>query len=152
MQAYKAKLAPVIASVDLFCVPTAPTHYTTAGVLADPVETNSRNGTYTNFVNLLDMCGIAVPTCRVRDYGLPMSVTLLAAAGLDGLVASRRARFPCRERPHPRRDWLAAAEGAACRAHRPKTARSNWWWSALTSGERRLMASSGRRLFGSAGR
>lgn len=87
LQAYKAKLAPVIASVDLFCVPTAPTHYTTAGVLADPVETNSRLGTYTNFVNLLDMCGIAVPTCT-RDDGLPMSVTLLAAAGLDGLVAS----------------------------------------------------------------
>jgi len=87
LQAYKAKLAPVIASVDLFCVPTAPTHYTIAGVLADPVETNSRLGTYTNFVNLLDMCGIAVPT-GTRDDGLPMSVTLLAAAGLDGLVAS----------------------------------------------------------------
>lgn len=87
LQAYKAKLAPVIASVDLFCVPTAPTHYTTATVLTDPVETNSRLGTYTNFVNLLDMCGIAVPTGK-RDDGLPMSVTLLAAAGADGLVAS----------------------------------------------------------------
>jgi allophanate hydrolase len=87
LQAYKAKLAPVIASVDLFCVPTAPTHYATAAVLADPVETNSRLGTYTNFVNLLDMCGIAVPT-GTRDDGLPMSVTLLAAAGMDGLVAS----------------------------------------------------------------
>ncbi|MBZ9662418.1 allophanate hydrolase [Mesorhizobium sp. ESP-6-4] len=87
LQAYRAKLAPLIASVDLFCVPTAPTHYTTAAVLADPVETNSRLGTYTNFVNLLDMCGIAVPT-GTRDDGLPMSVTLLAAAGLDGLVAS----------------------------------------------------------------
>ncbi|WP_214472143.1 allophanate hydrolase [Mesorhizobium sp. dw_380] len=86
LQAYKAKLAPVIASVDLFCVPTAPTHYTTAAVLADPVETNSRLGTYTNFVNLLDMCGIAVPTGR-RGDGLPMSVTLLAPAGRDALTA-----------------------------------------------------------------
>ncbi|KAA3451885.1 allophanate hydrolase [Mesorhizobium sp. SARCC-RB16n] len=85
LQAYKAKLAPVVASVDLFCVPTAPTHYTTAAVLADPVATNSRLGTYTNFVNLLDMCGIAVPTGRRRD-GLPMSVTLLAPAGRDALT------------------------------------------------------------------
>ncbi|PBB70625.1 allophanate hydrolase [Mesorhizobium sp. WSM4312] len=87
LQAYKAKLAPVIASVDLFCVPTAPTHYTTAAVLADPIETNSRLGTYTNFVNLLDMCGIAVPTGK-RDDGLPMSVTLLAPAGRDALTAA----------------------------------------------------------------
>ncbi|MFI0843736.1 allophanate hydrolase [Mesorhizobium sp. IMUNJ 23232] len=87
LQAYKAKLAPLIASVDLICVPTAPTHYTVDAVLTDPVVTNSRNGTYTNFVNLLDMCGIAVPSGK-RSDGLPMSVTLLAAAGKDGLVAS----------------------------------------------------------------
>ncbi|MGX9144109.1 allophanate hydrolase [Mesorhizobium sp. 128a] len=86
LQAYKAKLAPVIASVDLFCVPTAPTHYRVDAVLADPIGTNSRLGTYTNFVNLLDMCGIAVPTGK-RDDGMPMSVTLLAAAGNDWLTA-----------------------------------------------------------------
>ncbi|TIU15599.1 MAG: allophanate hydrolase, partial [Mesorhizobium sp.] len=73
--------------VDLFCVPTAPTHYTVDVVLADPIVTNSRLGTYTNFVNLLDMCGVAVPTGK-RDDGLPMSVTLLAAAGKDALTAS----------------------------------------------------------------
>ncbi|TGQ71290.1 allophanate hydrolase [Mesorhizobium sp. M00.F.Ca.ET.186.01.1.1] len=87
LQAYKAKLAPVIASVDLFCVPTAPTHYALDAVLADPITTNSRLGTYTNFVNLLDMCGIAVPTGR-RSDGLPMSVTLLAPAGRDALAAT----------------------------------------------------------------
>jgi allophanate hydrolase len=87
LQAFKAKLAPVIASVDLFCVPTAPTHYTVEAVLADPIATNSRLGTYTNFVNLLDMCGIAVPTGK-RSDGLPMSVTLLATAGKDWLTAA----------------------------------------------------------------
>lgn len=87
LQTYKAKLAPVIASVDLFCVPTAPTHYTADAVLADPIVTNSRLGTYTNFVNLLDMCGIAVPT-GTRGDGLPMSVTLLAPAGRDALTAA----------------------------------------------------------------
>ena len=87
LQAYKAKLAPVIASVDLLCVPTAPTHYTVAAVTADPITTNSRNGTYTNFVNLLDLCGIAVPAGQRRD-GLPMSVTLLAPAGADHLTTA----------------------------------------------------------------
>ncbi|TIM61332.1 MAG: allophanate hydrolase, partial [Mesorhizobium sp.] len=87
LQAHKARLAPVIASVDLFCLPTAPTHYSLETVLADPIVTNSRLGTYTNFVNLLDMCGIAVPTGK-RDDDLPMSVTLLAAAGKDALTAT----------------------------------------------------------------
>jgi allophanate hydrolase len=87
LQAYKAKLKPVIASVDIICVPTAPTHYSVDAVLADPIASNSRLGTYTNFVNLLDMCGIAVPAGR-RSDGLPMSITLLAAAGRDALTAT----------------------------------------------------------------
>ncbi|MCX7303582.1 MAG: allophanate hydrolase [Hyphomicrobiales bacterium] len=87
LQAYKSKLAAVVASVDLICVPTAPTHYTLEAVLADPIVTNSRLGTYTNFVNLLDLCGIAVPTGK-RPDGLPMSVTLLAPSGKDALAAA----------------------------------------------------------------
>jgi allophanate hydrolase len=87
LQGLKAKLAPVIASVDLICVPTAPTHYSVEAVLADPIATNSRLGTYTNFVNLLDLCGIAVPAGWRAD-GLPMSVTFVAAAGKDGLIAA----------------------------------------------------------------
>jgi allophanate hydrolase len=87
LQALKVELAPVIASVDMICVPTAPRHYTVAEVLADPIVTNSRLGTYTNFVNLLDLCGIAVPVGR-RGDGLPMSVTMLAPAGHDDRVAS----------------------------------------------------------------
>ncbi len=86
LQALKVKLAPVMASVDLLCVPTAPRHYTDDEVLADPITTNSRLGTYTNFVNLLDLCGIAVP-CGKRSDGLPMSVTLLAPAGKDQVTA-----------------------------------------------------------------
>ncbi|AYG63139.1 allophanate hydrolase [Rhizobium jaguaris] len=87
LQALKQKVAPLVASVDLFCVPTAPTHYTRADVEAEPIRENSRLGTYTNFVNLLDMCGIAVPT-GIRGDGRPASVTLLAPSGHDGLTAS----------------------------------------------------------------
>ncbi|PZM11513.1 allophanate hydrolase [Rhizobium tubonense] len=87
LQALKRKLAPLIASVDLICVPTAPTHYTVADLAAEPIRENSRLGTYTNFVNLLDMCGIAVPT-GMRQDGLPASVTLLAPFGCDELTAA----------------------------------------------------------------
>ncbi|MDR3465525.1 MAG: allophanate hydrolase [Xanthobacteraceae bacterium] len=87
LQALRAKLAPLIAAVDLICVPTTPSYYSLAAVAAEPVAANSRLGTYTNFVNLLDMCGIAVP-CGPLPKGPSMSVTLLAPAGQDALVAA----------------------------------------------------------------
>ncbi|RDJ04802.1 allophanate hydrolase [Rhizobium grahamii] len=87
LQAYRKQLAPILASVDLLCVPTAPRHFTVAELEAEPIRENSRLGSYTNFVNLLDMCGIAVP-CGMRRDGLPSSVTLLACAGKDGLTAA----------------------------------------------------------------
>ncbi len=76
-----------LAELDLLCVPTIPTVYSVADLEADPVTPNSNLGTYTNFVNLLDMCGIAVPT-EPREDGRPGSVTLLARAGQDALTAS----------------------------------------------------------------
>ncbi|MGY5802089.1 allophanate hydrolase [Rhizobium sp. LEGMi12c] len=87
LQPLKRKLTPVIASVDLFCVPTAPRHYTRAELEAEPIRENARLGTYTNFVNLLDLCGIAVPT-GLRKDGRPASVTLLSSFGKDGVTAS----------------------------------------------------------------
>jgi len=77
----------VTQEVDLLCVPTIPTFYSCADLDADPVGPNSRLGTYTNFVNLMDMCAIAVPT-GPREDGRPGSVTLLAAAGHDALAAT----------------------------------------------------------------
>ncbi len=82
----------LMAQVDVLCVPTIPTFYSVADLEADPVTPNSNLGTYTNFVNLLDMCGIAVPS-EPRGDGRPGSVTLLAPGGEDGLVASIAAAF-----------------------------------------------------------
>ena len=56
-------------------------------MLDDPIGLNSRLGTYTNFVNLLDMCGLAVPA-SMRSDGAPFGVTLLAPAGEDALLAA----------------------------------------------------------------
>ena len=73
---------PLLASVDLLCVPTAPRNPTVAEVAADPVGVNSMLGTYTNFVNLLGLCGLSLP-CAHRPDGEPASLTLLAPAGHD---------------------------------------------------------------------
>ncbi len=65
--------------MDLLLVPTAPRPYTLAEVAAEPIATNSRLGTYTNFVNLLDLSALAVPAGR-RSDGVPWGVTLIARA------------------------------------------------------------------------
>jgi allophanate hydrolase len=75
------------AGIDALVLPTAPTVYSTAQVLADPVELNSRLGTYTNFVNLLDLCGLALPAA-IRSDGIPFGITLLAPGGNDAQLAS----------------------------------------------------------------
>ncbi len=59
-------------------LPTAGTIYTVDQMLAEPVALNSNLGRYTNFVNLLDLCGIAIPA-GARSDGLPFGVTLLNA-------------------------------------------------------------------------
>lgn len=82
----------LMGQVDLLCVPTIPTFYSVADLEADPVEPNSNLGTYTNFVNLLDMCAIAVPSVP-RSDGRPGSITLLAPSGQDARVASLAAAF-----------------------------------------------------------
>ena len=74
-------------AIDAMLLPTAPTIYTVEQVLADPIGLNSRLGTYTNFVNLLDMCGLAVPA-SMRPDGTPFGITLLAPAGEDAALAA----------------------------------------------------------------
>jgi allophanate hydrolase len=73
--------------IDVLLLPTAPTTYTVKQVLADPIQLNSRLGTYTNFVNLLDLCGLAVPSSMHED-GTPFGITLLAPSGHDALLSS----------------------------------------------------------------
>ncbi|MGB0671588.1 MAG: allophanate hydrolase, partial [Rhodospirillales bacterium] len=46
----KRRVAPVLAAVDLLCVPSIPTFYSVADLAADPIGPNARLGTYTNFV------------------------------------------------------------------------------------------------------
>ncbi|WMT75597.1 allophanate hydrolase [Bradyrhizobium sp. Ash2021] len=87
LQALRRVAERAFTSLDAVVLPTAPTAYSTAQVLANPVELNSRLGTYTNFVNLLDLCGLALPAA-MRPDGIPFGITLLAPAGHDAQLAS----------------------------------------------------------------
>ncbi|MFT0861772.1 allophanate hydrolase [Ancylobacter sp. G4_0304] len=88
----KAIADKVLAGFDALMVPTMPTVYTVAQMRADPIRLNSHLGVYTNFVNLLDMCGLAVPS-EIRDDGAPYGITLLAPAGRDAHLAALGSRF-----------------------------------------------------------
>jgi allophanate hydrolase len=87
LQALHKSSERAFAGIDALVLPTAPTAYSTAQVLANPIELNSRLGTYTNFVNLLDLCGLAIPAA-IRPDGIPFGITLLAPAGRDAQLAS----------------------------------------------------------------
>jgi allophanate hydrolase len=91
LQDLRAATAPVLAELDALVLPTVPTVYSLAEVEADNVRLNSRLGTYTNFANLLDLCGIAVPSALVD--GKPYGVTLLAPSGHDAALASLARAF-----------------------------------------------------------
>jgi allophanate hydrolase len=82
LEELRAQTKPVWQTIDLLVLPTAPRTYTIAEVTADPIQLNSNLGTYTNFVNLLDLSAIAVPT-SFRPDGLPFGVSLIAPAFHD---------------------------------------------------------------------
>jgi allophanate hydrolase len=74
--------APIWQQVDALLMPTTSLHPTHAEIDADPLGPNSHLGRFTNFVNLMDLCALALPG-PVRADGLPFGVTLHAPAHHD---------------------------------------------------------------------
>jgi allophanate hydrolase len=87
MQELRAAARKAMAQVDALMVPTVPRAYTVAELEADPIRLNANLGTYTNFVNLLDLAGLAVPAMFAKS-GTPYGVTFLAGAGEDAKLLS----------------------------------------------------------------
>jgi allophanate hydrolase len=73
-------------------VPTAPTIYRVAEIDRDPIALNSNLGTYTNFVNLMDLCALAIPS-GFTPRALPFGVTLIAKAFEEPVLAGIAAAF-----------------------------------------------------------
>eukprot|EP00928_Gymnodinium_smaydae_P043123 TRINITY_DN28963_c0_g1_i2.p1 TRINITY_DN28963_c0_g1~~TRINITY_DN28963_c0_g1_i2.p1 ORF type:complete len:283 (-),score=55.56 TRINITY_DN28963_c0_g1_i2:251-1099(-) len=77
--------AMALAGAQVLVTPTAGMIYKIAEVQADPVTLNTNLGRYTNHMNLLDLCGVAVPTV-IAEGGLPFGVTISAPAGHDAFI------------------------------------------------------------------
>lgn len=98
LEEIRAMVAPIWADVDMLMLPTSPTTYTVADMLADPIAKNSHFGRYTNFANLLGYAAIAFPA-GFTPQGLPAGVTLVGPAfsdeGLAPFCAAMHAAAAC---------------------------------------------------------
>lgn len=89
--------------VDVLMVPTAPRHPTHAEVAAAPLQANAVLGHYTNFVNLLGWCALALPG-STTPQGLPFGVTFIAPGDADAALL------------HWGRQWARSAASAVAAA------------------------------------
>ncbi|PYI02086.1 urea amidolyase [Aspergillus sclerotiicarbonarius CBS 121057] len=107
-QELASQIGRLVAKFDAILVPTTPTFPTTQELKIEPVLANSRLGTYTNFVNLMDWSALAIPA-NFRADGLPFGITLIGEAWKEPRLLGLG------------RQWLADAPrllGATKRAYR----------------------------------
>lgn len=81
-----------IPGIEVLVTPTAGTTYSLAEVEADPIQTNTNLGYYTNFMNLLDMAAIAVPTGFLSN-GVGFGITISAPAFSDDALLNLAHRY-----------------------------------------------------------
>ncbi|GAB4188459.1 MAG: allophanate hydrolase [Thalassobaculales bacterium] len=75
-----------LAGAAALMVPTFPRPVSLEEIAADPYAPNAMLGRYTNFVNLMDLCALAVPASLGAD-GTAHGVTFIAPAGQDAALA-----------------------------------------------------------------
>jgi allophanate hydrolase len=87
LEALQQAATAVFEDIDVLVTPTVGTMYTVEEIREKPVERNSDLGYYTDYVNLLDLAAVAVPTGTFGD-GPGFGVTVLGEATDDDLVAA----------------------------------------------------------------
>jgi allophanate hydrolase len=85
LKALQRRAASILDGCAALIVPTVPTIFAIDEMLADPMAKNAIMGTYTYFVNPLDMAAVSVPG-RLRSDGLPSAVCFVGAASTDGVL------------------------------------------------------------------
>ncbi|MFZ9508673.1 MAG: allophanate hydrolase [Burkholderiaceae bacterium] len=124
LQRARQALNALWADADILMVPTAPRHPSHAALAADPIGVNAELGQFTNFVNLLGWCALAVPA-GLSATGLPFGVTFIARANDDAALAhwartweaAFTQRAPDESPPHPAPAVEATMPIAAVGAH-----------------------------------
>lgn len=82
LQALQRETSNLWQKADVMLLPTTGTAYTLSQLAEEPLRYNANLGHYTNFVNLLDLCGIALPA-GFRSNRMPFGVTILGPAFCD---------------------------------------------------------------------
>ncbi|MDT7597600.1 MAG: allophanate hydrolase [Pseudonocardiales bacterium] len=100
LAALAAQTRALFIGIDTIMLPVTPGHPTLAEAAADPTGVNSRLGTYTNMVNLLDLCAVAVPA-GARPDGLPFGVQLIAPTFADRPLLQLASRWCGEPVPDP---------------------------------------------------
>lgn len=93
-------------SCDALLTPTAGKHFSNAELKANQLEPNNQLGHYTNYMNLLDFCGLALPGLDTKG-GLPFGVTLVGDRFQDTRLLAIGARLE--EVLHPSEDLVGPA-------------------------------------------
>lgn len=115
---------------DALLTPTAGKHFSLDELEADPLGHNQSLGHYTNYMNLLDFCGLAIPG-KETDSGRPFGVTLVGDNFQDMRLLAIAARLesilhdshPMQDIPEEERETLAPYKDlsfvnlAVCGAH-----------------------------------
>jgi allophanate hydrolase len=86
LQQARREAVSLFTRYDALLLPTAPFCPTLAAVAADPLGPNRRLGNFTNFANLCDMAGFAVPI-GFAPNGTPIGGVLLGPAWSEGRLA-----------------------------------------------------------------
>lgn len=92
LQVLTRDMAAIWTSIDALMLPTTPTVYPIAQVLAEPFGLNARMGHYTSATNLLDLCAIALPAGH-RTNGTGFGISFLGPAFADAALAELAGRY-----------------------------------------------------------
>jgi allophanate hydrolase len=95
LEAIKQQVAPLWDQMQFLVTPTAGQVYTIAEMQADPVQLNTNLGRYMNFMNLLDMTAVAIPTGFLPSYPvkMPFGITVSRPAFFDHDVLKLASRL-----------------------------------------------------------
>ena len=97
LQTYRAFARGLFEQIDFLVSPTAPRSYLIRELLEDPITLNSNMGYYTNYMNLLDLCGVAVPA-GFTSNGIPFGVTLIAPCFREISLLNQALRWESQQR------------------------------------------------------
>ena len=92
MQAYRVLADQMLSEFDFLLTPTAPRTYLLEELLQDPIQLNSNMGYYTNYVNLLDLSGLAVPAGFMSNR-MPFGITLIGKKFEEQKLLSHASRW-----------------------------------------------------------